>query len=191
MSTTGSHEITQLLLSWSQGDAKALDDLMPLVHLELKRLARRRMRAERNGHTLQTNGLVNEAYIRLVDATRIQWQNRAHFFAVSARLMRQILVDYARSRRYQKRGGNLTIIPLDHAPTPRTRQNDDVLAIHDALLRLSEIDERKGQVVELRFFGGLTEDQAAEVLNVSSETVKRDWRLAKAWLRRELNSAGA
>jgi RNA polymerase sigma factor (TIGR02999 family) len=183
---TSSEEITRILTAWTQGDPKALDALVPIVHAELKRLARRYMRAERLGHTLETSALVNEAYLRLVGANDVQWKNRAHFFAVSARLMRQILVDYARSRGYQKRGGGAYGVSLDEGMNSGVRVDDDLIAVHEALLRLAEMDPRKGDVVELRFFGGLTESETAEVLQVSPETVRRDWRLAKAWLRTQL-----
>jgi RNA polymerase sigma factor (TIGR02999 family) len=183
-----SEDVTQLLVSWTEGNRQALDDLVPIVHAELRRLARRYMHAERLGHTLQTSALVNEAYMRLVDANRVQWQNRAHFFGISARLMRQILIDYARARRGDKRGGDLRPVPLDESMARGPQLDNDLVAVHEALLRLSEMDERKAQVVEMRFFGGLTEAETAEVLNVSPETVRRDWRLAKAWLRRELST---
>jgi RNA polymerase sigma-70 factor (ECF subfamily) len=187
MATIGSRQVTQLLIAWTQGEQQALDQLVPVVHGELRRLARRYMKDERPGHTLQASALVNEAYLRLVDANRIQWENRAHFFAVSARLMRQILVDYARKRGGQKRGGNANAVSLDEAMATGVRLDDDLIAVHDALLQLSEIDARKGQIVELRFFSGLTESETAEVLRISAETVRRDWRFAKAWLRRQLS----
>ena len=164
----------------------ALDRLLPLVHEELRRLAGRHMRHERPGHTLQASALVNEAYLRLIEVKQVQWQNRAHFFAVSARLMRQILVDYARKRGGQKRGGKASPVSLDEAIAARLPLDEDLIAVHEALLGLSEIDARKGQIVELRFFSGLTEEETAEVLNISPETVRRDWRFAKAWLRNEL-----
>ena len=186
MPNTGSREVTQLLMAWSQGEQAALDRMLPIVHAELRRLARRYMRDERVGHTLQASALVNEAYLRLVDADGVEWQNRAHFFAVSARVMRQILVDYARKRGGLKRGGKASPVSLDEAIAARIPLDDDLIAVHEALLRLSEIDARKGQIVELRFFSGLTEEETAEVLNISPETVRRDWRFAKAWLRNEL-----
>jgi len=183
-----SEDVTKLLMAWTERNPRALDQLVPIVLAELKRLARRYMHAERLGHTLQTTALLNEAYVRLVDANRVQWKNRAHFFGISARLMRQILIDYARARRGVKRGGDLNAVPLDEAMTRGVRLDDDLVAVHEALLRLTQMDERKAQVVELRFFGGLTESETAEVLQVYEETVRRDWRLAKAWLRRELSS---
>jgi RNA polymerase sigma-70 factor, ECF subfamily len=185
MSAEG-NEITQLLLAWGSGEEKAFEKLAPLVYAELHTLARRYMAGERPGHTLQTTALVNEAYLRLVDASRVQWQNRAHFFAVSAQLMRRILVDFARSRNYAKRGGAAQRLSLDEAPPVAVERGADLIALDDALTALSAFDPRKAKVVELRFFGGLTEDETAEVLKVSSDTVTRDWRLAKVWLRREL-----
>ena len=177
--------VTALLTAWSGGDESALHELIPLVHAELRNLARRLMRAERGGHTLQTTALVNEAYVRLVDVTRVRWQDRAHFFAMSARLMRRILVDHARSRAYVKRGGGARRISLDEALVG-VDKGADLVALDDALATLAGIDERKSQVVELRFFGGLTVDETAEALHISPETVARDWRFAKTWLMREL-----
>ena len=179
-------DLTGLLVAWSDGDQSALRHLMPIVHDELRRLARRLMRSERSGHTLQTTALVNEAYIRLVDLSRVRWQDRAHFFAMSARLMRRILVDHARSRNDQKRGGSLKKVSLDEALVVGKEKRADLVALDDALEALAEIDPRKSRVVELRFFGGLSVDETAEALHVSGETVMRDWRLAKVWLLREL-----
>jgi RNA polymerase sigma factor (TIGR02999 family) len=182
--------VTEWLIAWSQGDEAALDQLIPLVHEELRRLAKRYMRRERGqraARTLQTTALVNEAYLRLVDAQRVQWQNRAHFFAIAARLMRQILVDYARTQNYAKRGGGIQPISLDEAQTIAAERAPDLVALDDALKSLSAIDERKSRVIELRFFGGLSVEETAEVLKVSPDTVMRDWRLAKAWLLRELS----
>jgi len=187
MAKVDSREVTQWLAAWTHGEQNALDRLVPVVHAELRRLARRYMHEERAGHTLQASALVNEAYLRLVDADSIQWQNRAHFFAVSARLMRQILVDYARKRGGQKRGGGANPISLHEAMAAGVRLDDDLIAVHDALLRLSEIDARKAQIVELRFFSGLTETETAEVLGISPETVRREWRFAKSWLRVQLS----
>ena len=181
-----SARVTDLLLSWRNGDESALEQLMPLVHDELHRLAGRQMRRERDGHLLQTTALVNEAYVRLIDASRVQWQDRAHFFAMAARLMRRILVDYARSRNYQKRGGGVPAITLELAAEPSVDRPADLVALHDALTTLASFDPRKSQVVEMRFFGGLTVEETAEALQVSRETVMRDWRIAKAWLQREL-----
>lgn len=180
--------MSQLLVAWSSGDQSALEELMPLVYEELRRLAHHYIRRERPGHTLQTSGLVNEAYLRLVDQTNIQWQNRAHFFGIAARLMRQILVDYARRQRYAKRGGDARRLSLDEALIISKERAADVVALDDALKTLAEIDSRQSQIVELRFFGGLSIEETAEVLSVSAGTVMRDWTLAKAWLRRELTS---
>lgn len=181
-------QVSQLLVAWSSGDQSALEELMPLVYEELRRLAHHYIRRERPGHTLQTSGLVNEAYLRLVDQTNIQWQNRAHFFGIAARLMRQILVDYARRQRYAKRGGDARRLSLDEALIISKERAADVVALDDALKTLAEIDSRQSQIVELRFFGGLSIEETAEVLSVSAGTVMRDWTLAKAWLRRELTS---
>ena len=178
--------VTALLTAWSGGDESALRELIPLVHAELRNLARRLMRGERGGHTLQTTALVNEAYVRLVDVTRVRWQDRAHFFAMSARLMRRILVDHARSRAYSKRGGRARHIALDEALVG-AEKGADLVTLDDALAALAVLDERKSQVVELRFFGGLTVDETAEALHISPETVARDWRFAKTWLMRELS----
>jgi len=178
--------VTALLAAWSRGDEAALNELMPIVQSELRALARRLMRGERGGHTLQTTALVNEAYVRLVDLTRIRWQDRAHFFAMSARLMRRILVDHARSRAYQKRGGGARRISLSEAIVA-TGRDPDLVELDDALAALAAVDGRKSQVVELRFFGGLSVEETAEALQVSPETVARDWRLAKAWLLRRLD----
>jgi RNA polymerase sigma factor (TIGR02999 family) len=179
-------EISLLLEAWSRGDPSAFERLVPLVYGELHRLAHRYMAREHAGRTLQTTALVNEAYLRLVDANQIQWQNRAHFFAISAQLMRRILVDFARSRGYQKRGGNLHKVSFDEAMTVTPETDPDLIELDDALSTLAAIDSRKAKVVELRFFGGLSVDETAEVLKVSPDTVMRDWRLAKVWLVREL-----
>ncbi len=179
-------EITQLLIAWNDGDATALDRLMPLVHDALHQLAHQRMAREGPGHGLQTTALVNEAYLRLVDASRVRWQNRAHFFAVSARLMRYILVDVARARRKLKRGGDVVQVSWDEALAVSTTPSADIIALDDALQTLAAFDERKSRIVELRFFGGLSVEETAEVLKVSPRTVMRDWDLAKAWLLREL-----
>jgi RNA polymerase sigma-70 factor (ECF subfamily) len=180
-------EITQMLRAWTAGDQQALEKLTPLVHRELHRVARRYMAGERSGHTLQTTALVNEVYLRLVDCGQVNWHDRAHFFAVSAQLMRRILVDFARSRGYQKRGGNVPHISLDDAPPVCSEPDPNLLALDDALKALAELDRRKSRVVELRFFGGLNIEETAEILGVSAVTVMRDWRLAKIWLLRELS----
>jgi RNA polymerase sigma-70 factor (ECF subfamily) len=181
-----SQDITQLLLAWNQGDGQALNRLIPLVHGELHRLAHRYMAGERPGHPLQTTALVNEAYLRLIDSSRVRWQNRAHFFAVSAQLMRRILVDVARARAKLKRGGDAIQVSLDEAMDISREPGPDLIALDEALTRLAAFDERKSTVVELRFFGGMSVDETAEVLGVSAMTVLRDWGLAKVWLLREL-----
>jgi len=180
-------EVTRLLLAWNDGDESALEKLVPQVYQELRRLARRQMRGEHPDHTLQTTALINEAYLRLVDLRNIQWQNRAHFFALCARLMRRILVDFARSRHYAKRGGGAQPVSLEESLVVSPAHSTDLVAVDDALKALTKVDARKAQVVELRFFGGLTVEETAKVLKVSPETVQRDWKLAKAWLLRELS----
>ncbi len=186
MSGHSSQEVTQLLRDWCRGDQSALDRLLPLVHDELHQLAHRYMLRERAGHTLQTTALVNEAYMRLVDANQIEWKDRAHFFAISANLMRRILVDFARSRGYQKRGGNVIKLEFDDARVPSPKRGADLIALDEALSGLSAFDPREAKVVELCFFGGLSEEETAEVLGISSRTVKRDWAMAKIWLMREM-----
>jgi RNA polymerase sigma factor (TIGR02999 family) len=174
------------LLAWRGGDEHALERLIPLLHRELRRIARALMRGERKGHTLEPTALVNEAYLRLVDVQRIAWRDRAHFLAVAARLMRRILIDHARARRYQKRGGGAVTVTLDGDIAVPSEPGRDLVALDDALATLAQVDERKSRVVELRFFGGMTVEEAATVLNVSVDTIMRDWKLAKAWLLREL-----
>lgn len=186
LTTPSPHEITGLLQAWSDGDPGSLEKLMPLVYDELRRLAKHYMARERPGRTLQTTALVNEAYLKLVDSTRMNWRNRAHFFAVSAQLMRRILVDFARSRGALKRGAEAGVISLDEAPMVSHEPSQDLVALHDALTALGAVDPRKSQVVELRFFGGLSVKETAEVLKVSDDTVMTDWKLAKLWLLREL-----
>jgi RNA polymerase sigma-70 factor (ECF subfamily) len=178
--------VTALLLAFGQGDPAALDQLIPIVEDELRRLARRYLRHERAGHTLQPTALVNEAYLKLVAVRQVHWHDRSHFFAMSARLMRRILVDHARSRQSLKRGGGTPTVTLDEALAVSETPGDDVVAIDDALTALAAFDERKSRVVELRFFGGLSVEETAAVLTVSPDTVMRDWKLAKAWLAREL-----
>lgn len=187
--TSSTNEVTQLLIAWGNGDETALDQLMPLVYSELHRLAHRHIKKERPGHTLQTSALLNEAFLRLVDQRGVHWQSRAHFFSIAARMMRRILVDYARSRRYAKRGGNAQQVSFDEELVVSRQVSADVLAIHDALNELATIDERKSKVVELRFFGGLSIEETAEVLGVSAGSVMRDWTLAKAWLRLTIKPA--
>lgn len=177
---------TELLRAWSQGDGSALDRLVPQVYEELHRLAERYMRQERPDHTLQATSLVNEAYLRLIDVNRVEWRDRTHFLAVAAQMMRRILVEFARNRRRQKRGGGALHVSLDDVPELPDFRERDFVALNDALSALATRDARMGQVVELRFFGGLTVEETADVLNVSAETVLRDWKTAKAWLLREL-----
>jgi len=186
MAIPDSHEVTELLLAWSEGDQEALDRLVPLVYDELRRLAQSYMRKERANQILQTTALIHEAYIRLIDANSVQWQNRAHFFGVAARLMRQILVAMARERGCQKRGGGAKQVSLDEAMMIDEGLDDDLVALDEALGALAQFDARKAQVVEMRFFGGLVEEEIADALDVSPETVRRDWRLARSWLRRKL-----
>ena len=181
------NEITDLLLAWNDGEQTALDKLAPLVDVELRRLARSYMRRERAGHTLQTTALINEAYVRLINARRVNWQNRAHFYGIAARVMRRILIDFAREKSYQKRGAGAFQITFDDALVVTPTSDPDLLALDEVLTELASVDERKAQVVEMRFFGGLTEKETAVALNVSPETARRDWRLAKSWLLRRLS----
>lgn len=187
MTKESPHDVTDLLLAWRQGDQASLEKLTPLVYQELHRQAQRYMEGEREGHTLQVTALVHEAYLRLIDAPQMNWQNRAHFFAVSAQLMRHILVDFARARHNLKRGGSLKRVSLDEALFIAEEQRTDLVALDEALSNLASMEERKARVVELRFFGGLSIEETAEVLKVSSDTVMRDWRLAKLWLLREIS----
>ena len=189
MSDLSSQEVTHLLLAWRQGEKEAFDKLIPVVYEELRHLAHSYMRGERKDHTLQTTALVNEAYLRLLDCSRVNWQNRAHFLSISAQLMRRILVDYARSQRSLKRGGAAERISLEEFRIASSGFNPDLIEIDEALQSLAVIDARKCQVVELRFFGGLSAEETAEVLRVSPDTVLRDWKLAKTWLARELKKA--
>jgi len=179
-------EVTQLLRAWRQGDEAALEQLIPLVEAELRRLARGYMGRERKDHTLQTTALVNELFLRLTDAPKVRWQDRAHFLGISARLMRRVLVDHARRRGYRKRGGGAERVTLDEAMLVLPEPEVDVVALDRALESLASIDARKSRVVELRFFGGLSVDETAEVLHVSADTVRRDWRFARLWLLRQL-----
>jgi len=185
--TSSTQEVSRLLAAWGGGDRAALDELIPLVYDELRRLAHLYTGRESPGHTLQTSALVNEAYLRLADRTNPRWHNRAHFFAICAQLMRQILVDHARRRRSRKRGGGVLRVTLDDGLIVSEKRAADVVALDEALSQLSELDPRQGRIVELRFFGGLSIDETAEVLGVSPGTVMRDWPLAKAWLRREIS----
>ena len=185
------HDVTQLLVAWSEGDTAALEKLTPLVEAELQRLARRYMGRERPGHTLQTTALVNEAYLKLIDWKQVRWQNRAHFFGVSAQLMRRILVDHARTRHALRRGGGALMVSLEQAAGLPVQRSADLVALDEALTRFAALDARKSQIVELRFFGGLSVEETAEVLKVSPRTVMREWGLAQAWLYGELKrSAG-
>ena len=183
------HQVTRLLQEWSDGDETALEQLMPLVHDELHLLAHQHMRREGPGHILQTSALINEAYLRLVEHPRIRWENRAHFFGIAARLMRRILVDDARKRNSAKRGGSLIQVPLDEATSVAQEQAANVVALDDALKTLETIDARQGQIVELRFFGGLSIEETANALQVSPGTVMRDWTFARAWLRNEMSGS--
>jgi RNA polymerase sigma-70 factor, ECF subfamily len=190
--STSQRTVTELLLAWSHGEKSALDELMPMVQEELRRLANRRLGRERVNHTLQATALVNEAFLKLVDQNRVRWQNRAHFFAVAAEMMRRVLVDYARRRQYAKRGGGAVHVALDDAgwgepADAGSRRATDVVRLDDALTSLASLDPRKAKMVELRFFGGLSIEETAEVLGVSPGTVMRDWTLAKAWLQREVS----
>lgn len=185
-----SNMLTQLLADWSRGDAEALDKLSSTVYQELRRLARRYMRGERSGHDFQTTDLVHEVFIRIIDWKSVDWKNRAHFFAVAAKMMRLILVDDARERGAQKRGGEWKQVSLSKADFLRPQAHGDLVAVDDSLKALALLDPRKSEVVELRFFGGLTEKETAEVLKVSVDTVQRDWRFAKSWLLREMSRAG-
>jgi len=186
MTASSSHTVTQLLRAWRQGDAAALDRLVPVVYQKLRRLARHYMAGQRPGHTLQATALVNEAYMRLVDCEQVNWKDRAHFFAISARMMRRVLVEFARARQYQKRGAGARKTSLDEGVIASPQRGQDLVALDDALQALAAEYPRQAQVVELRFFGGLNVEETAEVLHVSAITVMRDWQLAKVWLAREL-----
>jgi RNA polymerase sigma factor (TIGR02999 family) len=190
MPASSTHEITQLLVAWNSGDQLALEQLTPLVHKELHRIARNHMARERPGHILQTTALVNEVYLRLIDWKDVEWQNRAHFFGLAAQLMRHILVDFARARGRQKRDGGVVLVSLSAADQIGQPQSADLVALDEALRALEKLNARQARVVELRFFGGLSHEETAEALNVSVGTVKRDWSLAEAWLYRELSKGG-
>ena len=190
METPSPHEVTLLLRAWAAGDQVAFKHLMDLAYGELHKLASHYMATEHAGHTLQATALVNEVYLRLVDVKQVGWEDRAHFFALCAQLMRRILTDFARSRNYQKRGGRIPHVELHDAATVSIETGPEILAVDEALKSLSKLDSRKCQVVELRFFGGLTVEETAGALGISAETVMRDWRLAKAWLSRELSGEG-
>ncbi|MGA2455992.1 MAG: sigma-70 family RNA polymerase sigma factor [Terriglobales bacterium] len=187
MTTHSTHDVTVLLQAWSRGDEEALQKLIPLVYRDLRQAARRYMAGERSGHILQTTALVNEAYLRLVDVQKVSWRNRAHFLAMCAQLMRRILTDFARSRGYQKRSGKMNRVTFTEALWVAPQSDTDLAALDAAMKKLAAVDERKSRVVEMRFFGGLTVQESAEVLKVSQDTVMRDWKFAKVWLLRELN----
>lgn len=184
--TSTPQDITQLLIAWSAGEPAALNELLPLVNDELRKLARRYLRRESPGHTLQPTALVNEAYLRLIDQRQVQWQNRAHFLGIAAQLMRRILIDHARRHHYQKRGGGALRVSLDESAAVTDAKAAELLAVEEALEKLTALDARKGRIIELRFYGGLTEVETAEVLGISVPTVQREWRSAKAWLHRML-----
>jgi RNA polymerase sigma-70 factor (ECF subfamily) len=186
-STPAPHDVTQLLIDWSNGSQDAVEHLFPLVYEELRRLAHRYMRRERPGHTLQTTAVVHEAYLRLIDQNHVQWQNRAHFFAIAAQMMRRILITHAQSHAYAKRGGGALKVSLDEAAVLSPARAGELIALDEALKSLAVIDVRRSQVVELRFFGGLSNEEIAEVLKISPNTVTRDWNVAKAWLYREMS----
>jgi len=185
---TATNDITRLLVAWSDGDQSALEQLLPLVNDELRRLADHYLRRERPGHSMQTSALVNEAYLRLIDQKNVRWQNRAHFFGIAAQLMRRILIDHARKAQYTKRGGGAIRVSLNDMALATETRAVELLAVDEALEKLTAMDARKGRVVELRFFGGLTEEETAEVMGVSLPTVQREWRAAKAWLHRILTT---
>lgn len=191
MTTVSPKEVTQLLADWSHGDQSALDRLMPLVYDELRRLAHRHMARERGQHTLQTTALVNEAYLRLVEQKDVHWQNRAHFFAIAAQMMRRILIDYARKRGYAKRGGGAPHVPLDEAAVLSEERAANLIALDDALNSLAALDSQQCRVVELRFFGGLTVEETAAVLGLSVDKIKREWSTAKAWLAKQMSEGAS
>jgi RNA polymerase sigma factor (TIGR02999 family) len=187
MATLSADNLTSLLIEWQEGDPTALDRLTPLVYDELRRIAHRYVRRERNGHTLETTALVNEAYVRLAGSKNIAWENRSHFFAATAQVMRHVLIDHARKRLYAKRGGDIQHVPLDDAMSEMTAQRaDELIVLNEALSELAKLDPRKASVVEMRYFAGLSLEETAEVLNISLMTVRRDWRAAKAWLFRRM-----
>ncbi len=189
MNTSSQGDVTGLLVAWKNGSPEALDELIPIVYAELRKLARQQLRGERPDHSLQPTTLTHEAFLRLFGTRQVGWQNRAHFFAVASQLMRRILVEHARKRGAAKRGGLATRVAFDEATAPAESPDVDVIALHEALGELEKIDPRQSRIVELRYFGGLNMEETAEVLNVSPATVKRDWRVAKLWLRRALEGA--
>lgn len=185
-----SQDITQLLLAWGNGDGSALERLMPYVYNELRQIAKRHMNRQRPGHTLQTTALVNEAYLKLIDSSRVNWQNRTHFFAISAQLMRRVLVDFARAKQSLKRGGERIQVTLDEQIAIPEAQTTDLVSLDEALQTLAKMNERQSRIVELRYFGGLTEEEIAATLDISTRTVRRDWNIAKAWLYRRIKDEG-
>lgn len=187
MAQSSPNDITRLLLAWGNGEKEALDELIPLVHNELRRMAKNYMRQQRPGHTLQATALVNEFYLKLIDSSQVNWQNRTHFFAIAAQLMRRILVNFARAKNSLKRGGKINKVQFNEDLGMPSEKETDLVALDDALRILTKLSPRQSQIVELRFFGGLTEDEIAGYLDISSRTVRRDWSLARAWLYRELN----
>jgi len=189
--TSSPEEVTRLLLDWGNGNKAALEQLTPLVYEELRRLAHHHMNRERRDHTLQTSALINEAYLKLTQQQNVQWQNRAQFFSIASRLMRRVLIDYARSRRFQKRGGGATQVSLEEVAYVSQGRAQELLALDEALKSLAAFDERKSQVVEMRFFGGMSVEETAAALNVSAHTVSRDWSTARAWLYRRIKKEGA
>ena len=186
MEQSATSELTELLIDWSNGDQSALDRLMPIVDRELHRIAHYHMRREDPSHTLQTSALVNEAYLKLINQRQVKWQNRAHFFAIAAQLMRRILVDHARGQHRAKRGGNADQVNLSDVVVSSDARSEDLIALDEAMRKLAEIDPQKNSIVEMRYFGGLSMDEIAEVLGISKPTVRRHWKMAKAWLRREI-----
>ena len=191
MDTSSQGDVTGLLVAWKNGSPEALDELIPIVYAELRKLARQQLRGERPDHSLQPTALTHEAFLRLFGTRQVGWQNRAHFFAVASQLMRRVLVEHARKRQTVKRGGMPTRVTLDEADTPVAPVDVDIVALHEALTELAEVDPRQSRIVELRYFGGLNMEETAEVLSVSPATVKRDWRVAKLWLRRALEGAAS
>ncbi len=189
--TAKDNDVTQLLLAWNGGESGARDQLLRAVYEELRRIASGQLVGERSGHTLQATALVNEAYMRLVDQTRVHWRNRAHFFGIAAQLMRRILVDHARRRHAVKRGGGVTLVEFEDSRTPRAQRSVDLVVLDDILTKLEEFDSRAARLVELRYFGGLTIEETAEVLDLSAATVKREWATARAWMHRELTRSSA
>lgn len=190
MNEPAAPDITKFLIAWGDGDKKALDRLMPFVYEELRRLAGNFMHGQRTDHTLQTTALVNEAYLRLIDSSRVCWQNRTHFFAISAQLMRRILVDFARAKKANKRGGEGQKITFDENLPVTAKKESELIRLDEALEKLAALNKRQSQIVEMRYFGGMTEEEIGEALNISSRTVRRDWTAARAWLYYELNNSG-